>query len=247
MFNRAGVDEAAALIKRKGGVVALTGAGISVDSGIPDFRSPGGLWEKFDPAEYATLSAFTRDPAKVWKLFRELDEPLAKARPNRGHRALADLERKGYLTAVITQNIDNLHTAAGNTRVIELHGTTGRLRCIRCRETYARETVARNTLGFPPVCPCGGLVKPDVILFEEQLPEDAIRGAFEAAAGAKILLTVGTSGLVMPANTVPTVAKRHGADVIEVNIEETVLTSSVTDYFVQGSSSDVLPAIVRAL
>ena len=246
LLNGSDAAEVAGIIRRNGGVVALTGAGISVDSGIPDFRSGGGLWERYDPAEYATLSAFKRDPAKVWAFFRELEAPLARARPNRGHLALKDLEERGLLTAVITQNIDNLHTAAGCARVIELHGSTARMRCIGCRAVYARATVEGLALGWPPACPaCGAPVKPDVVLFEEPLPAEALAAAADAVAGAKVLLTVGTSGLVSPANAIPHAAKRAGATVVEVNLEETVLTAAVTDYFVKGSSSTVLPEIVR--
>jgi NAD-dependent deacetylase len=247
LLNQSDPAEVAAIIRRAaGGVVALTGAGISVDSGIPDFRSGGGIWERYDPAEYATLSAFRRDPAKVWAFFRELEAPLARARPNRGHLALRELEERGLLTAVITQNIDNLHTAAGCTNVIELHGSTARMRCSGCRAPYARATVEAQALGWPPICPaCGAPVKPDVVLFEEPLPEGALDDAAAAVAAAKVLLTVGTSGLVSPANTIPYAARRAGATIVEVNLEETVLTAAVTDYFLKGSSSTILPELAR--
>lgn len=248
LSNNSTPAEAARVIKGRGGVVALTGAGISVDSGIPDFRSPGGIWEKYEPAEYATIGAFMADPAKVWNMFRDLGAPLERARPNPGHLALKALEDLGHLTAVITQNIDNLHTEAGCGRVIELHGNAGRFLCMECRREHPRAAVEGSELGWPPACPrCGGLIKPDVVLFGEALPHKAISDAYEATAAARVLLTVGTSGIVSPANTIPYLAKKHGASIIEVNLEETVLTRSVSDYFVKGSASEVLPEIVRCL
>lgn len=248
MFNASTPAEAARIIKGRGGVVALTGAGISVDSGIPDFRSPGGIWEKYDPAEYATIDAFLDDPARVWNMFRDLGAPLSRAKPNAGHLALKALEDRGHLTAVITQNIDNLHTEAGSGRVIELHGNAGRFLCMECRREHARAEVEGGGLGWPPRCgACKGLIKPDVVLFGEALPHKAISDAYEAAATAKVLLTVGTSGIVSPANSIPYLAKKHGASIIEVNLEETVLTRTVSDYFVKGSASEVLPEIVKCL
>ncbi|MFA6033888.1 MAG: NAD-dependent deacylase [Myxococcota bacterium] len=247
LLNGSTIEEVADLVAKNGRLVALTGAGISVESGIPDFRSDHGLWTRFDPMEYATMDAFRRDPVKVWRLFRELSE-LEEARPNEGHAALKVLEDLGYLQAIITQNIDSLHSRAGNTNVIELHGSTRRLRCIECGTVFPRCEMPAGEVKMPPVCDlCGGLVKPDVILFGEPLPEDALNAAREAAAGAAVLITVGTSGLVSPANIIPRIAKDSGAFLVEVNIEETVLTSSVTDYFLRGSSSQVLPRLARRL
>jgi len=248
MFNESSINEVAGLIRCKGGVVALTGAGISVDSGIPDFRSPHGLWTKYDPMEYATIQAFKKNPAKVWNFFLDL-EPLKNSKPNKGHEALKALEDMGFLSDVITQNIDSLHTTAGNTKVIELHGNTRALHCIECFSEFCLgdfRHVAEKDL--PPKCPsCGGLVKPAVILFGEPLPMKAIEMATKAASKAKILLTVGTSGLVSPANIFPTVAKEHGAVIVEVNLEKTTLTQTITDYFLMGSSSKILPELVSAL
>jgi NAD-dependent deacetylase len=225
--------------------VALTGAGISVDSGIPDFRGGGGLWERYDPAEYATIDAFRRDPPKVWRFFMELAE-LKKARPNDGHLALARMAEMGFLKAIITQNIDGLHQAAGSGNVLEIHGTTGKLRCIDCYE----EHVPAGPLGReePPRClVCGGLVKPAVVLFGEALPHEVLSRAFETAAAAKVLLAVGTSAIVSPANQIPRIAKQGGASIVEINLEETVLTGSLTDYFLKGSSSEVLNRLAKEL
>lgn len=245
--NDSSIAEVAKLIKCKGGVVALTGAGISVDSGIPDFRSQSGLWSKFDPAEYATIQAFRCNPTKVWNMFLELAS-MEEARPNPGHIALKALEDMSYLSTVITQNIDGLHSTAGNLRVIELHGSTRCLHCIECGMEYSRQGLIIEKYGFPPKCgSCGGLIKPAVTLFGETLPAGAIEKARDAAAGAKVLLTIGTSGLVSPANIFPRIAKECGACVVEINIERTSLTCTLTDHFLEGSSSTVLPNLVKAL
>jgi NAD-dependent deacetylase len=247
MFSMSTIGEVASLIRLNRGVVALTGAGISVDSGIPDFRSADGLWARFDPEEYATIQAFVGNPAKVWNLFMELSS-LENAKPNAGHRALGEMESLGYLSHVITQNIDGLHSTAGNSNVIELHGSTRELHCISCGRTFPRAGFTRETYGFPPKCPdCRGLIKPAVTLFGEALPDGALERARDAATGCKILLTVGTSGMVSPANVFPRLAKQCGAAVVEVNLEPTLLTNSVTDYFLEGSSTEILPALAKAL
>ncbi len=148
--------------------VALTGAGISVESGIPDFRSAGGLWEKFNPMEYATIDAFIRDPRKVWRMLTSLADLLEQAEPNPAHSALARLEKAGLLTGVVTQNVDNLHQRAGSVRVVEFHGNGQRLLCLSCHKVYDAGDVGE--LGSPPQCGCGEILKPDVVLFGEAIP-----------------------------------------------------------------------------
>ena len=158
-------QELAGIIRRHPRVVALTGAGISVESGIPSFRGGGGLWDRFDPMEYAHIQAFRRNPAKVWQLLKELDATITRARPNPAHYALAELEARGFLTGIITQNVDNLHQAAGSTRVVEYHGNALHFVCDNCKGHHPRETL---DFSHPPLyCLCGGLIRPDVVFFGE--------------------------------------------------------------------------------
>ncbi|MFN3534576.1 MAG: NAD-dependent protein deacylase [Desulfatiglandales bacterium] len=224
--------------------IALTGAGISVESGIPDFRSADGLWSRYDPTEYATISAFRRDPEKVWEMLREMEELVVNARPNPAHYALAKLEEVQILKAVITQNIDNLHQMAGSKEVIEYHGNSATLSCLRCGMRYTREEKKGEKV---PRCDCSMVLKPDVVFFGEPIPVDAMQRSFKLAASCDLLLIVGTSAVVSPANTIPGVAKQAGAKIIEVNLEPTHLTGSITDIFVQGKAGEVLPKIVESL
>jgi NAD-dependent deacetylase len=251
MAEASRVREVAAEIQRRGRVAALTGAGISVESGIPDFRSPGGIWTRYDPMEFATIEAFIANPRKVWPFLLELGEMLAGARPNPAHAALAVLERAGVLAGVATQNVDALHQAAGSRRVLELHGGHGRLRCMTCGRTDARpieEVRAAVRAGRPPTCEaCGGLVKPDVVLFGEMLPQAVFDEAEALVEEAKVLLVVGTSATVWPVAGLPRAAKRSGALVVEVNLEETDLTGDVADVSLLGKAGKVLPELATAL
>ena len=180
--------------------VVLTGAGISTESGIPDFRSPSGIWARYDPMEYATIAAFRRDPVKVWEFYALRFEMLTQAEPNAGHRALADLEAAGFVRAVVTQNIDGLHTRAGSRDVVEVHGSIRTASCPRCGERVPLEDVVAALEAEPaPPCPtCGDILKPDVVMFGESLPEAAIDRAFALARGAGVLLVVGSSLEVYP-------------------------------------------------
>lgn len=224
--------------------MALTGAGISVESGIPDFRSPGGLWERYDMMEYGTISAFRSNPEKVWKMLFEMQDVVRKARPNAAHRALAQLERWGVLDAVITQNIDNLHQEAGSENVIEFHGNSKTLTCLWCHRRYGVDEVGEQG---PPRCECGRYLKPDVVLFGEAIPVDALNASFEAAASCGALLVIGTSAQVAPASMIPGVAKRAGAAVVEINLEPSLLTSGTTDVFLQGRAAALVPALVESV
>jgi NAD-dependent deacetylase len=224
---------------------ALTGAGISVESGIPDFRSPGGLWSRFDPLEYAHIAAFRRNPAKVWVLIRELDETIANARPNPAHLALAELEARGLLAGVITQNVDNLHQAGGSVNVIEYHGNAHRFVCLECARPFSRESL---DFGQAPLyCDCGGLIKPDVVFFGEPIPAAAQAAAVQLASACDLLLIIGTSGEVAPANFLPFIARDHGALIVENNLEPTHLTYTVTDHFLPGPAGRVLPQIIKEM
>ncbi len=224
--------------------VALTGAGISVESGIPDFRSAGGLWSRYDPAEYATIGAFRANPAKVWEMLFEMDAIVGQARPNPAHLALGELEAMRLLECVITQNIDNLHQAGGSKNVIEYHGNSSTLSCLWCGKRY----MAVEKRGErPPRCACRNILKPDVVFFGEAIPEDAMRRSFDLASSAQALLIVGTSAVVSPVNTIPGIAKRNRAKIIEVNRERTHLTDSITDVFLQGNAGEILPQLVTAV
>jgi NAD-dependent deacetylase len=242
--------DAAREIVRRGGAAALTGAGISVESGIPDFRSARGIWERYDPFEYATIEAFLADPRKVWGFLVELGELLGAARPNPAHTALARLEREGRLSGIATQNVDGLHQAAGSRRVLELHGSPTRLRCARCGlpsdEPHARVRAALKA-GMPPVChACGGPVKPDVVLFGETLPHEEMREAEGLVRAAPVLLVVGTSATVWPVAGLPEEARRAGAHIVEVNLAPTELTGDVAHATLLGRAGEVLPALAEA-
>ena len=221
--------------------IALTGAGISVESGIPDFRSPGGLWERFNPIEYSTIGAFQANPEKVWRMLQEVSHLLARARPNPAHTGLGRLQELGLLHTIITQNVDSLHQEGGATRVIEYHGNTRTLSCLWCKQRYKADELGGQ---IPPECSCGKILKPDVVFFGEPIPTRALQESYELVSTCRVLLIAGTSGEVAPANTIPEMAKKAGATIIEVNVEPTVLTEYVTDIFLQGKASEMMTKLV---
>jgi NAD-dependent deacetylase len=235
----------AELIKEKGYTVAFTGSGISVDSGIPTFRGGQGLWEKYDPMEYAHIDAFRRNPEKVWKMLREMAGVIFAAKPSPAHVALSELEEKGFLKAIITQNVDGLHQTAGNSNVIEYHGNHRRLVCVGCSaKTDFTEAEARM-LPYPVCERCLSPLKPDVVFFGEPIPMlDMIR-ANEEAKKCKVLLIMGTSGVVYPAADLPYLAHSSGAKVVEINIDDTPFTSSISDFVFRQNASIVLPKIIE--
>ncbi len=208
-----GAARLARLIRESRCTVALTGAGISVPSGIPDFRTPGtGIWENVDPMEVAHIDAFRRDPARFWEFYRPRFETLGEKEPNAAHAALADLERRGLIEAVITQNIDRLHRAAGSERVIEVHGSIETSSCTFCDATYRHEDVEAlfTEDGVAECSMCCGLVKPDVVLFGEMLPELAMSQAQALAERADLMLCVGSSLEVYPVAGLPELTLRGG-------------------------------------
>ena len=233
------------IVRRAKRVVAFTGAGISVESGIPDFRGPSGLWEKFDPMEYATIEAFQANPKKVWGMLKEMAQLLDRSRPNAAHRALAHLEEMGLLSSVITQNIDDLHREAGSRRVIEFHGTSRNLVCMICGRIYDRRTVTLDTL--PPRCVCSGVLKPNFIFFGEPIPWGAHLEAKEEAGRCGVMLVIGTSAVVSPACDLPVLAKKQGAVIVEINLEETQLTRYISNWILTGPASEILSRIVGAV
>lgn len=239
------VDRAAAIIARRG-CVALTGAGISVHSGIPDFRSSGGLWERFDPMEYATAHAWRTDPDKVWQLFRATGTMVLSSEPNEAHDALAALEKDGCVDAVVTQNIDGLHQAAGSKRVVEFHGNAVNIYCEGCGLTVGRsDALSLVETESPPRCTeCEGLLRPNVVLFGEPIPPDALRDAARLASTCTSMLVVGTSAVVAPASLLPVEASVQGAPIIEVNPETTEL-SARAQVVLRGRAEVVLPELVE--
>ena len=241
LIKKAGEDLAAAQ-----NVVALTGAGISTESGIPPFRGKGGLWERFDPMEIAHIDAFMRDPARVWNiLVKEMKAIVDTASPNDGHQGLAKLEALGKLKTIITQNIDGLHQAAGNTDVIEFHGSFAWQRCMDCNQKY--ETRKVEIVEIPPRCECGGILRPDVVLFGEIIPSEAMWRSRQAATDCDLMLVVGTSAVVQPAALMPVIAKESGAKVVEINPERTPLTGEISNYLIQGKAGDVMNRIMSHL
>jgi NAD-dependent deacetylase len=238
------VNQAAEIIFRSKLTLALTGAGISVESGIPDFRSAGGLWSKYDPAEYATIHAFKQNPEKIWNMLRDMDGLIAQARPNPAHIGMGEMESMGFLHQIITQNVDNLHQAGGARNVIEYHGNSSTLSCLRCGKRYRAEEKRGEHL---PRCACRNVLKPDVVFFGEAIPEAALTRSFQLASSAEAVMIVGTSAVVSPANTIPGIAKSRGAKLIEMNMERTHLTDTVTDIFIEGRAGETVPALVAEL
>jgi NAD-dependent deacetylase len=240
------VRRAAEDLKKARNVVALTGAGISVESGIPPFRGKGGIWEKFDPMEFGNIEFFLREPAKVWELLiRDLKEVVDRARPNAGHLGLARLEQKGILKTVITQNVDGLHQMAGNTDVIEFHGNCAWQRCMDCGGKIRTRDVILETL--PPRCACEGILRPDWVFFGEMIPPDALERSRRIASRCDAMLVVGTSAMVQPAAYMPAIARQAGATVIEINPERTPLTGKVSSYLVRGGAGEAMTAILEAM
>jgi len=238
------IGQAAEIIVNSKFTMALTGAGISVESGIPDFRSADGLWAKFDPAEYASIYSFRAKPEMVWEMLREMDKVVSQARPNKAHLGMGELEEMGYLHCIITQNIDNLHQMGGAKNVIEYHGNSSTLSCLWCGKRYKSEEKRDE---YPPRCECQKILKPDVVFFGEAIPEYALNRSFQFASSAQALMVVGTSAVVSPANTIPTIAKQNGAKIIEINTERTHLTDSLTDIFLQGGAGKVISDLVAAV
>jgi NAD-dependent deacetylase len=242
------VGELVALVRSCRPCVVLTGAGISTESGIPDFRSPSGIWARYDPMEYATISAFRRDPAKVWEFYALRFATLAGAEPNAGHLALARLERTGLVQAVVTQNIDGLHTRAGSVDVVEVHGSIRTASCLRCGERvpFADAVAALESAPAPPCPRCGETLKPDVVMFGELLPEDAIDRAFDLARRAGLLLVVGSSLEVHPVAGLPEATLGAGGAVAIVNRGPTPYDRSAS-LRIAGGAGDTLAALEKAL
>ena len=238
MINSKKLKEAVDLIINSKYTFAFTGAGISVESGIPPFRGENGLWSKYNP-EILELSYFYLNPVESWKVIKEIFyDFFGEAKPNNAHYALAELEKKGLLKSIVTQNIDNLHTDAGSNEVYEFHGNSRMLVCPNCSKKY---TASELNLSDVPLCDdCHSVLKPDFIFFGEGIPKDAYQKSFQAAQKADVVIVVGSTGEVFPAADVPNFAKSNGAKIIEINPEKTLFTNSITDILLQGKASEVL-------
>ncbi len=231
--------------------VALTGAGISVNSGIADFRSPGGVWTIFSPDEYATLNVFLKNPQKAWKLYREMGKGLFGKKPNEAHKVLADLERKGLLKGLVTQNVDNLHQVAGSKNVLEIHGDHQHLQCLQC-EAVIPVTSDHYTRHEVPVCAhCRSPLKPNIVLFGEAVR--SLKAIETLIFACDLLLVIGTSAQVYPAAGLPVLVKERGGLIYEFNQEpalsahEYANTAPFTDYFFSGDLAATLPLFGRSV
>jgi NAD-dependent deacetylase len=223
----------------------FTGAGISVESGIPPFRGEGGLWNTYDPALFE-IEYYMNHPAEAWplqvKLFYECFE---KARPNEAHMVLAELEKRGMLRALITQNIDNLHYRAGSRNLVEYHGNPRQLICTSCGKALP---VTPDFLRAPvPLCDCSGLLKPDFVFFGENIPLETVRESERISSESDVMLVVGTTGLVYPAAQIPRTTRIQGGFIIEINPRPSEYTNSITDLFLQGTAVEIMDALAREL
>lgn len=259
------IEKAAHLLISAKHAVVLTGAGISTESGVPDFRSPGGIWERYDPTLFF-FARFMAEPDVVWKCLIEMNASgsfsLWEAKPNKGHLALSTLEQMGIVKVVITQNIDNLHQKAGSKNVIEFHGNMLFFKCMKCHRKYGYEQLMEIIAGgktLPPLCECGGFLKPDAVFFGEAIPQDALKDSFQHAQDCDLMLVIGTSAQIEPAASLPIVAKgmhsmfrgmgipvpKSNCHVIEINREPTPLTREVSDFLIQGSAGEILSCIIE--
>ncbi len=251
---KAKIQEATELLRSSKHTTVFSGAGVSVESGIPTFRGEAGLWEKYDPS-LLQIQYFHQYPERSWKLIKELFyDVIERARPNPAHIAVARMEEMGIVKAVITQNIDNLHQEAGSKIVYEFHGTVKRLVCTKCEKYYDSGTIDLSRL--PPTClyckqspvsEQGSLLKPDFVFFGEPIPDEARASSFAEANLADTFLVIGTSGEVMPACHIPVLAKQHGAKIIEINPNPSSFSSAITDIFLQGQAGYVMSEIQKDL
>lgn len=235
------VDAVRALLDAARSVVVLTGAGISAESGVPTFRGAGGLWRTRRPEDLATPEAFDADPRLVWEWYDWRRGLIADARPNPGHAALVEIERRTRSFTLVTQNVDGLHALAGSRQVVEIHGSLWRTRCLPCGAV--RENRARTLAPLPPRCDCGGLLRPDVVWFGESLPERLLARAFAALEACDLLLVVGTSGLVQPAASFADWTLERGVPVVEINLDPTPLSDRAT-IALQGRAGELLPRLI---
>ncbi len=242
------VEEVVKVILKAKYVTALTGAGISAESGIPTFRGKDGLWNKYRPEELANPDAFARDPEKVWTWYAWRMKKVFSAEPNKAHLALAELEKLGILKALITQNVDDLHERAGSRNVLHLHGSLRLVRCTACGREF-EVTIPPNVPPLPTCPECSSLLRPGVVWFGEMLPPDVLQKAFEEVERSDLIIVIGTSAVVQPAASLPLVVRRKGGMIIEINPDETPLTS-IADFSLRkpaGIMSEIVASIKKAL
>ena len=239
----------ARLIASSRRIVAFTGAGISAESGIPTYRGEGGTWTQYDPDKYASIEYFRRDPGYYWSFFKNVRmAAMQDAAPNGAHLTLAEFEKQGVLTAVITQNIDGLHRRAGSSKVLELHGNTTRFYCLKCREPYSLDDVCL-ILEREPIPQCGsccGVIRPDVVLFGEHLPNGVLEEAYQAANECDLMLVVGSSLVVYPAADIPVHAKQNGAKLSIINLDPTPM-DDLADLPLHLPAASLLTAVMEKL
>jgi NAD-dependent deacetylase len=240
------LNEAATIIRKSKYTVAFTGAGISVESGIPPFRGENGLWNKVDPI-FLEIEYFRKKPLQSWKKIKEIFyDSMGDIQPNIAHETLAKMERRSFLESIITQNIDHLHQKAGSRYVYELHGTYKQLVCTECGSEFDMSFADLRYL--PPTCYiCKGILKPDMVFFNEPIPAFAKKRSFEEAKKADVLIIIGTNAEVLPAAEIPVVAREHGAKIIEINIGETHFSNDITDIFLKGKASEIMKGIGELL
>lgn len=245
MMNKK-IEKAAQWISQSQHNTAFTGAGISVESGIPPFRGEDGLWSKYNPS-ILDLDYFYSKPQESWTVIKEIFyDFFGEASPNLAHKTLGKLEQKGLIHAVITQNIDNLHQEGGSENVYEFHGNSRQLICTHCNQKYNVGDISLVTL--PPACPeCKGVLKPDFIFFGEGIPSLAYSKSMEEASLAQVFLVIGTTGEIMPASMIPQIAKQNGAKIIEINPEPSAYTHSLTDLFLQGKATTVMDQLYQQI
>ena len=245
-MNSEELIQAGNLIRKAKYAVAFTGAGISVESGIPPFRGENGLWNTTDPI-FLEIEFFRKKPLQSWQKIKEIFyDSLGDAEPNLAHLTLAKMEKRSFLESVITQNIDHLHQKAGNKYVYEMHGTYKQLVCTECMSEYDISFADLNYL--PPTCyVCKGILKPDMVFFNEPIPAFAKKRSFQEAARCDVLLIIGTNAEVLPAAKIPEVAKENGAKIIEINIKPSHFTNTVTDIFLEMKATDAMKKIGELL
>ncbi|MGE0088038.1 MAG: NAD-dependent protein deacylase [Bacteroidales bacterium] len=236
------IKAAVKLLSNSKYAIAFTGAGISVESGIPPFRGADGLWSKYDP-NVLDLNNFYLNPIDSWKVIKEIFyDFFGSAKPTEAHFALAELEKLGIIKVVITQNIDNLHTEAGSKEVCEFHGNSRMLVCPYCAKEFVAAEVNLNDI--VPLCDsCHGALKPNFIFFGESIPEQAYQKSVKAAEKADLVIIIGSTGEVVPASMIPSIAKQNGAKIIEINPARSLFTDSITDLFLQGKATEVMYSI----
>ena len=239
-------NKAVEYIKSANRVTAFTGAGVSVESGIPPFRGENGLWNKYNPV-FLDIEYFQRECEDSWKLIKEIFyDFFGKAKPNAAHFALAEMEKMGLLHSIITQNIDNLHQNAGSKEVYEFHGNSRYLICTNCSKSYLVKNIELSSL--PPKCEnCGTVLKPNFIFFGEPIPEPACANSFTETKNADVFILIGTTGEIMPASLIPYEAKKNNKKIIEINIQSSNYTNTITEIFLKGKATEVMQKLLETI